>query len=138
MSDDPLHDTYPLHFLDSPFMNGYVEGLLWSSVDADPEDDSDDPEMVNLDEYPESYALRYLLVADAWDFYSAWHEVWREAGVSDDYAGHDFALTRNHCGVGFWDRGLGEVGKILTEACEAFGTVEPYLMQTANGWQVFA
>ena len=31
-------------------------------------------------------------------------------------AGHDFWLTRNHHGAGFWDRGLGAVGKRLTEA----------------------
>lgn len=36
--------------------------------------------------------------------------------------GHDFTLTRNHEGAGFWDRGLGEVGDLLTAACRPFGT----------------
>ena len=36
-------------------------------------------------------------------------------------AGHDFALTRNGHGAGFWDRGAGEAGKVLTESAEAFG-----------------
>lgn len=32
-------------------------------------------------------------------------------------AGHDFWLTRNGHGVGFWDRGLDDTGKQLTIAC---------------------
>ncbi len=37
-------------------------------------------------------------------------------------AGHDFWLTRNHHGVGYWDRGLpDELGEALTEAAHAFG-----------------
>lgn len=35
--------------------------------------------------------------------------------------GHDFALTRNHHGAGFWDRGYGDVGDRLTEAAQAYG-----------------
>ncbi len=131
-------DTYPIEFLDSPFMNGYVECLLWSSIDGDPEDDSDDPEMVELDKYPESASLRYNLVTEAWEFYTAWREMWVEAGMTDDYAGHNFALTRNHHGTGFWDRGLGEVGKVLTEASHAYGETNLYLAATVHGWAVFA
>ena len=36
-------------------------------------------------------------------------------------AGHDFALTRNGHGTGFWDRGLGTLGDLLTERAKAFG-----------------
>lgn len=32
-------------------------------------------------------------------------------------AGHDFWLTRNGHGAGFWDRGLGHIGEALSEAC---------------------
>jgi len=35
--------------------------------------------------------------------------------------GHDFALTRNHHGTGFWDRGYGDVGDRLTQAAQAYG-----------------
>lgn len=31
--------------------------------------------------------------------------------------GHDFWLTRNGEGAGFWDRGLGDVGDRLTKSC---------------------
>lgn len=32
----------------------------------------------------------------------------------DEHLGHDFWLTRQHHGVGFWDRGRGPVGEHLT------------------------
>jgi hypothetical protein len=35
--------------------------------------------------------------------------------------GHDFALTRNGHGAGFWDRGLGERGDSLTAASKPYG-----------------
>lgn len=45
-----------------------------------------------------------------------------ESGVySWDRAGHDFALTRNGHGAGYWDRGLGDAGDILTEAAHTYG-----------------
>lgn len=41
-------------------------------------------------------------------------------------AGHDFWLTRNGHGAGFWDRGMGELGDRLSEASEAFGEAHLY------------
>jgi hypothetical protein len=35
--------------------------------------------------------------------------------------GHDFALTRNGHGAGFWDRGLGELGQRLSDASKPYG-----------------
>jgi hypothetical protein len=40
-------------------------------------------------------------------------------------AGHDFWLTRNGHGAGFWDRGLGEVGDKLSKTCR-YGTQDVY------------
>jgi len=42
-------------------------------------------------------------------------------------AGHDFWLTRNGHGAGFWDRGLGELGEALTKAAHEFGELDLYL-----------
>jgi hypothetical protein len=39
-------------------------------------------------------------------------------------AGHDFFLSRNGHGTGFWDRGLGEVGEKLHNAASAYGQVD--------------
>ena len=42
-------------------------------------------------------------------------------------AGHDFALTRNGHGVGFWDRGFGIVGEALTKLAKPYGTRSLYV-----------
>lgn len=42
-------------------------------------------------------------------------------------AGHDFWLTRNGHGAGFWDRGLSVVGDALNAACYAASMVELYV-----------
>jgi hypothetical protein len=53
-----------------------------------------------------------------------------ERGYDRAYAGHDFWLTRNGHGAGFWDRteldadGLGDA---LTEIAESFGQVWTYI-----------
>jgi hypothetical protein len=44
-----------------------------------------------------------------------------DAGSNAAAAGHDFALTRNRHGAGFWDRGLGDLGDRLTKAAHAYG-----------------
>ena len=36
-------------------------------------------------------------------------------------AGHDFALTRNGHGAGFWDHGAVEAGNVLTDSALGFG-----------------
>jgi len=49
-----------------------------------------------------------------------------------ELAGHDFSLTRNHHGAGFWDRGTGDVGKRLTEACRPYGEVNAFLLEDST------
>ena len=49
------------------------------------------------------------------------------AEATAEHLGHDFWLTRNHHGVGFWDRGLGELGERLTEASQGYGEVITFL-----------
>lgn len=41
-------------------------------------------------------------------------------GLKPEMIGHDFWLTRNGSGVGFWDRGLGDIGDRLTDIAKAF------------------
>lgn len=43
---------------------------------------------------------------------------------TDESAGMDFWYSRNGHGVGFWDRGLGDVGDALHKAAQAFGGVD--------------
>jgi len=42
-------------------------------------------------------------------------------------AGHDFWLTRNGHGVGFWDRGLGELGDLLSDTARVMGGCDAYV-----------
>lgn len=42
-------------------------------------------------------------------------------GLTDEQIGHDFWLTRNHHGAGFWDRGLGKRGLALTILAHSWG-----------------
>ena len=44
--------------------------------------------------------------------------------VDDSQHGHDFWLTRNGHGAGFWDRGYGALGDKLTDAAHAWGEVD--------------
>lgn len=41
--------------------------------------------------------------------------------------GHDFWLTRNRHGAGFWDRGTNDVGRRLTDAAHVWGSVDVYV-----------
>lgn len=48
-------------------------------------------------------------------------------GIADEMIGHDFWLTRNGHGAGFWDRGLGERGDWLTAMAKPFGSSHLYV-----------
>lgn len=42
-------------------------------------------------------------------------------------AGHDFVLTRNGHGTGFWDRDYGDAGDELTKWAKTFGEMNAYV-----------
>ena len=46
-------------------------------------------------------------------------------GLDVEQCGHDFWLTRNGHGAGFWARGYGKVGYYLTKAAKAYGEQWP-------------
>ena len=46
--------------------------------------------------------------------------------LDDASAGHDFWLTRNRHGAGFWDRGLGMAGEMLTDLAHKTGERDLY------------
>lgn len=47
-------------------------------------------------------------------------------GYDEEQAGMDFWHTRNGHGVGYWDRGLGDVGDALSEAARKAGERNPW------------
>jgi len=103
--------------LDS-FTRAYIKAALWSSVDDKglPMDDSYDLDDIS----PETLGA---MIEDC--------RVFQEANADDlqdpEQDGHDFWLTRNGHGVGFWDRGYGERGQRLTAACRPYGEVDLYI-----------
>jgi len=116
------------------FTKGYIEAALWSSTDDDcnPLDakyTTDDLTLelkvkITTDCINFQHANRVNL-ALAYDLYP--DNEWS----NEEQAGHDFWLTRNGHGCGFWDRGIGEVGDTLTEICKGWG--EFHLFITGNG-----
>lgn len=100
----------------------YLVAALWSSTDdnGDPLDDAHG--IGNI--APESVAA---MREDVADFINAQQIDLDASGLCDEQIGHDFWLTRNHHGAGFWDRGLGAVGRRLTDACQPYGRVDLYV-----------
>lgn len=52
-------------------------------------------------------------------------------GLTNEAIGHNFWLTRNGHGAGFWDMGLGERGDWLTKQANPYGETSFYV--NANG-----
>lgn len=126
------------------FTQAYIECLLWSSTAyGSPEETKADPnhegnfdssfQSCGYDEFtPE--ALKRIL-EDCENFQQAnaallkrWYT---EASETPERAGHDFWLTRNRHGAGFWDRWSSgtpqdEIGRQLTDAAHAYGSSDPY------------
>lgn len=100
---------------------GYLETAIWSSTTEDGEP---------LEDYCGVNSLSPEAIAQAIEDCVSFLSQVREEGIDEsvmDYEqwGHDFWLTRNRHGAGFWDRGFGEVGRKLTEMCHQYG--ERYL-----------
>lgn len=106
------------------FTRQYIETALWSTHDY-----SDDSGGAPLDQNydisdiaPESLAS---MVADCEEFQRA-----HETDIAGEYsqAGHDFWLTRNGHGAGFWDGDWQEPAATrLTDAAHAYGSVDLYI-----------
>jgi hypothetical protein len=117
------------------FLDAYTTCALWSSNDESNESGGE-PLDKNYSRKNLSAEALQVMVEDC-------HVFQRMARVllsqtPDDYgverAGHDFWLTRNHHGAGFWDRDLGEVGEKLTELAHLFG--EQNLVVAGRGIEI--
>jgi hypothetical protein len=98
----------------------YLIAALWSSTDehGEPLD-----AVYSLDDIaPEAYAQA---LEDCTDFIASCGE--SLAALNPEQVGHDFWLTRNHHGAGFWDRGLGALGDYLTTMAHAYGECDAYV-----------
>lgn len=113
------------------FLAAYIEAMLWSSSGTD--QDGEDLESLEgfelsteakrkAKEECESFLFAGKhLIADLPEWYG------KGDGGAYAYAGHDFWLTRNGHGAGFWDRGLGDLGDRLTTLAKTYGEAYPYV-----------
>lgn len=108
------------------FFRAYIECALWSSYDYNEDGDMLEPldELVGVFEGNitlSAYRVLYKNCAEFWvnnidDILALEYNHPEHSDFS--LAGHDLWLTENGHGAGFWDRGLGELGEKLTEACQ--------------------
>lgn len=108
------------------FKRAYIEAMLRSSTD-----DDDEPLDTKYDYRDLAPSAVNQIDDDCAEFYLAHHEAidatWNHSRPAA-YAGHDFWLTRNGHGAGFWDGGWPEpLGAQLTEASKKFGPCDPYV-----------
>ena len=101
------------------FFQAYVTCALWSSSGDDGE-----PLDANYNDIaPEALSK---MKADCDRFQSENADDLSNLDLSQ--AGHDFWLTRNHHGAGFWDRGHDkQLGERLTAASHKFGESDLYV-----------
>lgn len=100
-----------------------LETLLWVSHD---EDEEPMDAKYAAEDFPEEMRLgmKKLIGGFMEANLEALVESGHVAGFGNDTGklgriGHDYVLTTGGHGAGFWDRGLGELGDKLTEACKA-------------------
>lgn len=115
--------TKPVKYEDlDPFVRSYVNCALWSSIDDEGEPLDTDTDGHDL---PSVTLEKMKADCDAFRVEAGIADLLAHAG-DDSQNGHDFWLTRNRHGAGFWDRGYGKVGRKLTDAAHAWGECDIY------------
>lgn len=126
------------------FYRQYVITALWLECPGSP-DENDDRSFsdrgITIEKLQPETAAK--MRADCDKFYddpanAADLAAWRERHNGDVEAGHDFWLTRNGHGMGFWDRfndgPLEAAGNRLTAACDAYNV---YSLDLADDGTVY-
>jgi hypothetical protein len=112
------------------FLRSYIDTALWSSTGGLYEGDQE-PLDKSYDKSDLSPASLAAMRGDCAKFCRENEDLLWKARTEDgqDYArqGHDFWLTRNHHGAGFWDGDYPSTGEALTEAAHAFGEADLYV-----------
>ena len=113
------------------FRVAYIEALLWSETDCRGDGDCSCHDCGNFDAWADesNFAAGELdkIDADCRAFYDVHGDSFEGATTEhtqDEQAGHDFCMTRNGHGCGFWDGDWPEpLATTLTNACRAFPEV---------------
>lgn len=127
-------------------VNGYLTCQLWAGVDLDREDTPPLDENYGLGDISTEYVdkvrdellsvvTEHPLAVRMYLNYRGWYHTGVNGQIvrmredrpqydRNELFGHDFYLTREGHGAGFWDRGLGELGDYLTKIAKAYGSAE--------------
>lgn len=105
------------------FAAAYLECALWSSTD-NADETGGEPLDRNYCCDDIAPAAKVRAFRDCLDFIDANAEMMAATGATAEQHGHDFWLTRNHHGAGFWDRGYGKRGDKLTDAAHVYGSCD--------------
>lgn len=133
MAYNPKENPRAEDIYSQPMLRQYVETMLWSSNDWDDMDECDNPRPMD-----ENYSLEDLApetIKRCQDDCLAFEELAQNiltdeewGDLEDEDLGHDFWLTRNRHGAGFWDGDYPkEVGSLLTDISHSFPEVSPYV-----------
>jgi hypothetical protein len=104
-------------------LDAYIECAMWSST-------GDDGESLDALYGPDDLAPETLesMKGDVEDFLALIdREGIDRSWWSDEQLGHDFWLTRNRHGAGFWDRSQGGPGDKLTALAHSYGESNLYV-----------
>ena len=116
------------------FTKAYLECLYWVSIKEDPDNENSDEnfDAHSFDEMAVDSLKRSISDCKSFQEEQAAQlsQAYEMPGYTDSQAGHDFCLTRNWHGAGFWDRGLPEkLGQALTKASHEYGEIGLYLFR---------
>lgn len=114
------------------FVQGYLKAVFWT--DASPDADEELRDMGYSDLAHESLAAVIKECEQFQEQAAPLLTIAYDRGYEEESAGHDFWLTRNHHGAGFWDRktlDAGDLGDKLTKIAHSFG--DAYLMVGDDG-----
>jgi hypothetical protein len=102
------------------FVDAYITAALWSSTDNSTPSGGEplDANYSSDDLVPET---RLKMVSDCLDFLVTAYKIPGFEDLDLSQCGHDFWLTRNGHGTGFWDRDLGRIGEVLTKLSHRYG-----------------
>jgi len=134
MSKDKLDESYGRALLSSlpsyqrEFVQDYLAAALWAS-----HDDHGKPldAKYSIEDFSGEAIER--AVSESVEFMENNREDLEKAGRGDyGQHGHDFFLTRNGHGAGFWDRGYGAAGDRLTKATKPYREIHPEVGDDGN------
>lgn len=116
--DWTTRDTEPIW---PKFLNQYLETAIWASTDSEGNPLDRD---YSIEDFSEEALLQAIQESNSFI-----QENLKDLEmVGDEGAhGHDFFLSRNGHGAGFFDRGYGPAGKRLQSASKRYGTADVYV-----------